>query len=95
MVKKDWRRRKLLVFTTKSMRLLERVNEMKFGKASTWNENIKPVTGIVLTMESLDSITAKDVWEVWYKGVKFGVFSDLQSAHDRLQKLLSLDSTDK
>jgi hypothetical protein len=32
-------------------------------------------------------------WEVWYKGVRFAELKDLKEAHDRLQKLLALDST--
>jgi hypothetical protein len=33
------------------------------------------------------------VWEVIYKGVLFAELNDLKEAHDRLQKLLALDTT--
>jgi hypothetical protein len=53
---------------------------------------VKPYTGIVLAAESL-SEKVSDVWEVWYKGVQFATLPELKDAHDRLQKLLALDST--
>lgn len=48
---------------------------------------IVPETGIVLFKET-------QLWEVWYKGVRFAELKELKDAHDRLQKLLALDTTE-
>lgn len=45
-----------------------------------------PETGIIFIRES-------NCWEVWYKGVRFAEMEELKEAHDRLQKLLALDTT--
>jgi hypothetical protein len=47
---------------------------------------IVPETGIILDKET-------QLWEVWYKGVRFAELDELKEAHDRLQKLLALDTT--
>lgn len=46
----------------------------------------KPETAIVYS-------EIGDDWEVWYKGVMFAEFEKLEDAHNRLQALVSLDST--
>jgi hypothetical protein len=53
---------------------------------------IVPYTGIVFA-EPENSQTHRGTWEVWYKGVQFADLEDLKSAYDRLQKLISLDTT--
>jgi hypothetical protein len=47
------------------------------GIQQEWNEDLE--TGI-------------PYWGVYYKGVKFAELDDLKAAHDRLQKLMALDT---
>jgi hypothetical protein len=63
------------------------MNKMK-NVLPSWEKvrpEVKPVTGIIMT----DELT----WEVWYKSVQFAELEELKEAHDRLQKLLALDTT--
>lgn len=51
-------------------------------------------TGIIFIPSSLGFLEQPEsIWEVWYKGVKFAELTDLKAAHDRLQKLIQLDTT--
>jgi hypothetical protein len=55
--------------------------------------HVKPHTGMVLVEpvgEDKDSM-----WEVYYKGVKFGGFFDIGEASGRLEALISLDTSDE
>lgn len=49
---------------------------------------VVPETGIIQSGDA-----NKATWEVWYKGVRFAELEELKDAHDRLQKLLELDTT--
>ena len=49
-----------------------------------------PVTGLIYRSPK-DVQVASGAWEVYYKTVKFGEFSNIHDAYDHLVKLVDLD----